>query len=1209
MFADNAPVVGRRAHARARERAPRTHSSARSPAVASTSAAAAPDASTADSSDPVERARAARAVRAVEMRSEYAARLVQRVLRGRMQALRHSRVVADAARAKVLELIKIGAALQIRKPDLVFVPPLSAVVLLLRSVVLLVRPISRQRDLSFLVATHAAVVLPVLEMAAASLLVDPSTTSSALSASLSPHSSLLALAARIASHAAHLTCSPALSRVWAYVSNDAILSPRWVSPGCELLTILSLRDPDICSPDTLVTAAHRALHHTTASEPQADTVREAVLRLVSLPTVHALPLAVLQVLSAPALFTDPQCLDRAAQLIHDRFAASSRRAEAAVPGATITHPNIDVRSPWAPEALAVFLDHWIAAGQPISAGDPSNPWRPGVFFCSNLAVWALCCAPLSHLPVAPKSRGMAFLKQSVWPAFLHYSDPLEHASWQDVVVGALARLLLEHCPPCLWADGTPSLWIKHPKTGTVEPVPIPGAVALQLSTAFSSSRMVGLAQYALEMEQSLLSDPRLRSGDESNVGIDEDALATAASTPPAGFSGFLKSLFSSSGLATRLARKPPASESRAPLVTSTAASSTSTHSHAFLLARVLPFCELVAVLASGATVAGGGGASARPPPSGTRSRILAELSARDRVLDSRVILNVLAFDPRVGGTRLLSYCLLDALRTDAFVEQLAYQSRVVPESVCALVHTVASVFHRHALVLDELELHDLTAPQPIPKQSLRRLIRFFTDVLAHAFAAPKGWWRGSTASLSAEAPSTAFWPELQRSLSGLLSELHSRHTRSALGDDSIWNVNVHENRPLLVGLLSAAPFAVPFADRAQMFRAMCSQEREALAESPAYRIQVTRLNLFDSTYRALARIPVGQLKRRLAVEFVDEFGMVESGIDAGGLFKDLWTALSSQVFDPAYGMFKLSPQNDLYPNPNSALTLGAADDEAMFRFLGRFLGKALFDGVTVNPQFALFFLAKLLGKPTHLHYLSSLDKALYANLMFVRTYAGDVENDLCLTMVLPNDDELAASSAASASAAASASSSAAGEIPLVPGGESIPVTRENRVQYAFLVADAKLNKSIARQTAAFREGLYELIPPQWLTSFSEPELQVLISGSQRGIDMDDLKAHTRLAGWGWGESTVDMFWDVARSLDDKGKAALLRFVTACERPPPLGFQDLNPPFSIQRVDDRSRLPTASTCFNILKLPAYRSRKELEEKLKTAIFSESGFGLS
>ena len=44
-------------------------------------------------------------------------------------------------------------------------------------------------------------------------------------------------------------------------------------------------------------------------------------------------------------------------------------------------------------------------------------------------------------------------------------------------------------------------------------------------------------------------------------------------------------------------------------------------------------------------------------------------------------------------------------------------------------------------------------------------------------------------------------------------------------------------------------------------------------------------------------------------------------------------------------------------------------------------------------------------------------------------------------------------------------------------------------------------------------------------------------------------------------------------------------------------------------NDDSRLPTASTCFNILKLPTYTSQKILKEKLLLSIKSGAGFDLS
>ena len=43
--------------------------------------------------------------------------------------------------------------------------------------------------------------------------------------------------------------------------------------------------------------------------------------------------------------------------------------------------------------------------------------------------------------------------------------------------------------------------------------------------------------------------------------------------------------------------------------------------------------------------------------------------------------------------------------------------------------------------------------------------------------------------------------------------------------------------------------------------------------------------------------------------------------------------------------------------------------------------------------------------------------------------------------------------------------------------------------------------------------------------------------------------------------------------------------------------------------DVTRLPTASTCVNLLKLPDYQNKEIMREKLLYAINTESGFDLS
>ena len=58
------------------------------------------------------------------------------------------------------------------------------------------------------------------------------------------------------------------------------------------------------------------------------------------------------------------------------------------------------------------------------------------------------------------------------------------------------------------------------------------------------------------------------------------------------------------------------------------------------------------------------------------------------------------------------------------------------------------------------------------------------------------------------------------------------------------------------------------------------------------------------------------------------------------------------------------------------------------------------------------------------------------------------------------------------------------------------------------------------------------------------------------------------------------------------------------------LQELHPAFCVhyggQEVD---RLPTASTCMNLLKLPEFKDEETLSAKLLYALESESGFELS
>jgi ubiquitin-protein ligase E3 B len=157
---------------------------------------------------------------------------------------------------------------------------------------------------------------------------------------------------------------------------------------------------------------------------------------------------------------------------------------------------------------------------------------------------------------------------------------------------------------------------------------------------------------------------------------------------------------------------------------------------------------------------------------------------------------------------------------------------------------------------------------------------------------------------------------------------------------------------------------------------------------------------------------------------------------------------------------------------------------------------------------------------------------------------------------------------------------------------------------------------------AFYRGLTDLISPAWLKLFNAHEFnQVcgsnvmisrffsfvqsycltkiplqLLSGGNHDIDVDDLRRNTKYTG-GYSDSsrTIKIFWEVMKGFEPSERCLLLKFVTSCSRAPLLGFKYLQPTFIIHKVScdtslwaaiggqDVERLPSASTCYNTLKV--------------------------
>ncbi|KAG0030324.1 hypothetical protein BGZ81_002810 [Podila clonocystis] len=398
-----------------------------------------------------------------------------------------------------------------------------------------------------------------------------------------------------------------------------------------------------------------------------------------------------------------------------------------------------------------------------------------------------------------------------------------------------------------------------------------------------------------------------------------------------------------------------------------------------------------------------------------------------------------------------------------------------------------------------------------------------------------------------------------------------------------------------LGVLNNIPFVIRFEDRVAIFRSFVESDRQrSLGMSNFHPMavghaRVRRGSIFEDGYQQLNHLG-RKLKGRIAIEFIDQHGISEAGIDGGGVFKEFLTSLVHQAFDTNYGLFLNTSDQLLYPNPHAFAR--EATQLKHYEFLGRILGKALYEGILIDAAFAGFFLGKCLGQVNYLDDLPSLDPELYRGLMFLKNYEGNVD-DLSLFFTV-DDEEMGTTITRE----------------LIPNGSNIAVTRQNRIRYIYMTAHYRLNTQIYRQCKAFFQGLSDLIDPKWLWMFNELELQVMLGGAQTEISLEDLKKNVVYSNFEASDPTIQYFWSVVQEMTEEDRRLLIKFITSCARPPLLGFAELNPKLCIRHAGvEENRLPTSSTCMNLLKLPAFSTRQRLKEKLMYAIHSEAGFDLS
>lgn len=171
-------------------------------------------------------------------------------------------------------------------------------------------------------------------------------------------------------------------------------------------------------------------------------------------------------------------------------------------------------------------------------------------------------------------------------------------------------------------------------------------------------------------------------------------------------------------------------------------------------------------------------------------------------------------------------------------------------------------------------------------------------------------------------------------------------------------------------------------------------------------------------------------------------------------------------------------------------------------------------------------------------------------------------------------------------------------VPIIPGGNSIPLTFSNRKEYVERAIEYRLHE-MDRQVAAVREGMSWIIPVPLLSLLTAKQLEQMVCGMPE-ISVEVLKKVVRYREVDEQHQLVQWFWHTLEEFSNEERVLFMRFVSGRSRLP-ANTADISQRFQIMKVDrPYDSLPTSQTCFFQLRLPPYSSQLVMAERLRYAI---------
>ncbi|XP_060862971.1 E3 ubiquitin-protein ligase TRIP12 isoform X1 [Metopolophium dirhodum] len=309
----------------------------------------------------------------------------------------------------------------------------------------------------------------------------------------------------------------------------------------------------------------------------------------------------------------------------------------------------------------------------------------------------------------------------------------------------------------------------------------------------------------------------------------------------------------------------------------------------------------------------------------------------------------------------------------------------------------------------------------------------------------------------------------------------------------------------------------------------------------------------------------------------------------------------------------------LYPNPLSRTSKlpHQVKMKSKFKFLGKFMAKAIMDSRLLDLPLSITMYRWLLGHENYLTLgdLSYIVPEIYKTLSQLHQLV--LEKRLILIDNSLNDEQktekikkITLDGCPVEDLGLNFTLPGHASIELRKNGLNIDVTIDNLEKYIQLVCHWFLREGVSKQMESLREGFESVFSLKRLGQLFYPEeLEAIFCGhtnTTKNWDVRMLSESCRLDhGYTGNSRAIGFLFKILSEYDYQQQRDFLRFVTGAPRLPVGGFKSLSPALTIVRriFDDSDNpddyLPSVMTCVNYLKLPDYSSIDLMRKKLQLA----------